>query len=246
MTKFVPGDSQTIHVSDDYFLNSGDKIRFFLEEDAVGSDGKLNRPKELAVNKIGHALHELDPTFRRVTLKNERLKLLARDLKFHKDPAVLQSMTIFKQPRIGGKVPEHNDSTFLYTDPISALGFWFALEDCTASNGALSFAPGSHLTHPVDRRFVRTAGGGTGFETLCPPAPPLKDEDYIMKPCPAGTLVLIHGSVLHKSERNTSEKTRYAYTFHMIESAPPTVYDEKNWLQPTKEMPFTKLFRTYA
>lgn len=61
----------------------------------------------------------------------------------------------------------------------------------------------------------------------------------------SGTLVLIHGSVLHKSERNTSEKTRYAYTFHMIESAPLARYDEKNWLQPTEAMPFSKLFANH-
>jgi len=61
-----------------------------------------------------------------------------------------------------------------------------------------------------------------------------------------GTLVLIHGSVLHKSERNTSDKTRYAYTFHMIESAPGTVYDDKNWLQPSTKMPFARLFAEYA
>ncbi|KAG8891599.1 hypothetical protein FRB99_003458, partial [Tulasnella sp. 403] len=249
MTKFTTGEStDNKHVGDDYFLNSGDKIRYFLEVDAVNPDGTLNRPKELAVNKIGHALHELDPTFRRVTLQNERLKSLARDLKFHKDPVVLQSMVIFKQPQIGGKVPEHNDSTFLYTDPPSALGFWFALEDCTPENGALSFLPGSHLTYPIKSRFVRLKEGGTGVEQLLPdtPLPPPRDEDYVQPPCPAGTLVLIHGSVLHKSERNCSPKTRYAYTFHMIESAPPTVYDEKNWLQPTEEMPFTKLFAEHS
>jgi ectoine hydroxylase-related dioxygenase (phytanoyl-CoA dioxygenase family) len=60
--------------------------------------------------------------------------------------------------------------------------------------------------------------------------------------CSAGALVLIHGSVLHKSERNESELTRYAYTFHMIESPPLAKYDEKNWLQPTPEMPFSPLF----
>lgn len=54
--------------------------------------------------------------------------------------------------------------------------------------------------------------------------------------------MLIHGSVLHKSEKNTSPKTRYAYTFHMIESAPRAVYDHKNWLQPTPELPFSHLF----
>ena len=31
-------------------------------------------------------LHELDPVFRKVTLENERLKSLVRDLQFHKDP----------------------------------------------------------------------------------------------------------------------------------------------------------------
>ena len=62
---------------------------------------------------MGHALHELDPAFRAVTLQNERLRQVARELEFHKDPAVLQSMVIFKQPAIGGDVPEHNDSTFL-------------------------------------------------------------------------------------------------------------------------------------
>ncbi|KAI5821953.1 hypothetical protein K523DRAFT_422277, partial [Schizophyllum commune Tattone D] len=51
MTRFTTGDDD--HVGDDYFLDSGDKIRYFLEPDAV-TDGRLNRPKQLAVNKIGH------------------------------------------------------------------------------------------------------------------------------------------------------------------------------------------------
>ncbi|PAV18632.1 phytanoyl- dioxygenase [Pyrrhoderma noxium] len=173
-TKFTTGDDN--HVGDDYFLTSGDKIRFFLEEDAVDSEGKLTVEKNRAVNKIGHALHELEPTFKKVTLQNERLKSLVRDLRFHKDPVALQSMVITKQTKIGGEVPEHNDSTFLYTDPPSALGFWFALEKCTSENGALSFLPGSHKTAPITKRFIRLPQGGTGFEELIPasktPAPP--------------------------------------------------------------------------
>lgn len=151
-------------------------------------------------------------------------------------------MVITKQPEIGGAVGEHNDSTFLYTDPPSALGFWIALQECTATNGALSFLPGSHLTAPITKRFVRLPGGGTGFEPLPvsgDASPPV--GNFVLQTCQPGDLVLIHGSVLHKSERNTSEKTRFAYTFHMIESSPHARYDDKNWLQPTDEMPFSKV-----
>jgi len=180
-----------------------------------------------------------------VTLQNDRLKALVRDLRFHKDPVALQSMVITKQRDIGGEVPPHNDSTFLYTSPPTALGFWFALEKCTSENGALSFWPGSHLTTLISKRFVRLAAGGTGFEDLVhsedSPVAPDPVGEYVMEPCEPGDLVIIHGSVLHKSERNRSPFTRFAYTFHMIDSPPHAMYDEKNWLQPTAELPFSKI-----
>lgn len=55
-TKFTTGDNgdDSKHVGDDYFLTSGDKIRFFFEEDAFGPDGELKYDKEKAINKIGH------------------------------------------------------------------------------------------------------------------------------------------------------------------------------------------------
>lgn len=67
---------------------------------------------------------------------------------------------------------------------------------------------------------------------------------HVTKVAGSGDLVLIHGAVLHKSERNTSAKTRFAYTFHMIESPPYAVYDDKNWLQPTEAMPFSRILDT--
>jgi phytanoyl-CoA hydroxylase len=56
----------------------------------------------------------------------------------------------------------------------------------------------------------------------------------------AGTLVLIHGNLLHKSEKNLSQKGRMIYTFHVIEGEEK--YDEKNWLQiPGGAKAFTRL-----
>ncbi len=103
--------------SDDYFLESGDKVRFFFEEDAFLPDGSLKQAKELSINKIGHAMHDLDPVFSSFS-RTADLAAVAADVGFE-DPKLLQSMYIFKQPSIGGEVTCHQDSTFLYTDPMS-------------------------------------------------------------------------------------------------------------------------------
>ena len=68
--KFDPSESVSIFTtneqtrnSDSYFLNSGDKIRCFFEEEAFNGKGELKKTKMLSINKIGHALHDLDPVF---------------------------------------------------------------------------------------------------------------------------------------------------------------------------------------
>ena len=49
---------------DQYFFDSAEAMHCFLEAGAVDGQGRLNRDKALAINKIGHALHDHDPSFR--------------------------------------------------------------------------------------------------------------------------------------------------------------------------------------
>ena len=116
-------------LNDSYFIDSGDKIRFFLEDDAFDEAGELRQAKEDCLNKMGHAMHDLDPVFDAFS-RTPELAEVARRIGFS-DPAILQSMYIFKPPNIGGEVVCHQDSTYIYTDPESCVGFWFALEDAT-------------------------------------------------------------------------------------------------------------------
>ncbi len=97
-------------LDDSYFSESGDKIRFFMEADAFLEDGGLRQSKEHSLNKMGHAMHDLDPVFDAFS-RTPELAAVAQSVGFER-PAVLQSMYIFKPPNIGGEVVCHQDSTF--------------------------------------------------------------------------------------------------------------------------------------
>lgn len=40
-------------------------------------------------------------------------------------------MTIMKPPKVGGLVPIHQDSSFLYDEPETLIGFWIPFQDAT-------------------------------------------------------------------------------------------------------------------
>ncbi len=216
--------------SDDYFLESGDKIRSFFEEEAFAADGSLARPVDGAINKIGHALHDLDPVFSRFS-RDPKLAELATALGLAQ-PLLLQSMYIFKQPLIGGEVTAHQDHTFLWTDPPSVTGFWFALEHATIDNGCLWARPGGHA-EPPRKRFHRVPGGGTAFEVLDDRA--LPQDGMVPLEAPKGTCIVLHGLLPHQSGANRSARSRQAYSLHVIEAH--ASYRADNWLQRGPDLP---------
>jgi phytanoyl-CoA hydroxylase len=220
--------------TDDYFLGSGDEIRFFFEEEAHLPDGRLRGDKAVSINKIGHALHDLDPEVDRFS-RTPDLASVAAALGFTR-PLLVQSMYIFKSPRIGGRVDCHQDATFLYTDPVSVMGFWFALDDATVDNGCLWALPGGHAG-PLRRRFVRAAGGGVRMIELdsAPLPPPEPNAPYVPLEAPKGTLVVLHGRLPHWSSANRSPMSRHAYALHVIDGA--CHYPDDNWLRRGPEMP---------
>ena len=216
--------------SDDYFLESGDKIRFFFEQEAFDADGELRQDKMRSLNKIGHALHDLDPVFDAFS-RQAGLQELAADVGLAA-PLLLQSMIIFKPPRIGGEVVWHQDATFLHTEPSRMLGMWFALEDATLENGCLWGLPGGHR-RGLKSRFLRAPGGGVEMITL--DDTPWPDDDFIPLEARKGTLVIFDGKFPHGSHSNRSAHSRHAYILHVIDGT--CRYLPENWLQRGPGMP---------
>ena len=222
--------TEQTQLDDDYFIESGDKIRFFLENDAFDDNGRLRQEKKHSLNKMGHAMHDLDPVFDRFS-RTPELAEVAKRIGFA-EPVILQSMYIFKPPNIGGEVVCHQDSTYIYTEPETCVGFWFALQDATLENGCMQFIPGAHRL-PLKKRNYRGANGKLVTETL--DDTPWPEEKKRPAEASAGTLVIFDGRAPHLSAANRSSKSRHAYTLHVIDRK--ARYPDENWLQRGDHLP---------
>ena len=183
-TVFTTGEKkQASSCSDEYFLNSASNVSYFYEEEEEEGEETLN--------KIGHALHDLDPAFGAFS-RSEKMKRFLEQLGLVK-PTPVQSMIIFKNARCGGEVVPHQDDTFLRTGPEkSTIGVWVALEKCTIENGCLRALPRSHLNgtrkrmfvnHDAEVRKVQFSNDGDGEEVE------YNIEEFVPLTVDAGTLV---------------------------------------------------------
>jgi phytanoyl-CoA hydroxylase len=220
-------------VADERLLASAEAMHCFFEEEALDADGRLVVPKARSINKIGHAMHDLDPVFSAFS-KGPALAGLAADLGLAQ-PQVWQSMVIFKQPQIGGEVGWHQDASFFETEPITVTTFWFAIEDATLDNGCLWAEPGGHRGErgELRERYVND-GGQLRMEKLSSRPWPSADTAVAL-PVEAGTLIVFHGLLPHYSAPNRSPRSRMAYTLHA--TCGTARYSPRNWLHRSAALP---------
>jgi phytanoyl-CoA hydroxylase len=218
---------------DEYFMDSAQAVHCFLEEDALDEEGSLVQPRELAINKIGHALHDLVPEFHTFCRQEIFAGILA-DLGY-REPLLWQTMYIFKQPRIGGEVRWHQDASYLFTQPSGVIGFWVAIEDAHRDNGCLWVQPGGHRS-PLREIYEVDPYTRLGRLRSLDSTPWPGEEDAVAVEVPAGSLVMFHDHMPHYSSQNRSKRSRHAFTLHFGEA--DSQWSEKNWLQRHKLGPF--------
>ena len=210
---------------DNYFLDSGDKVRCFFEEDAFSEDGELSQSKQLSINKIGHALHRLSADFAEFS-QSQTIAEIAMDLGVV-SPEIRQSMYIFKQPKIGGEIRWHQDATYFLTKPLSVVTFWLAIEDATLENGCLQVDKNG-ANFPLKEQFKRYEDDTTELVSLEEIDWPPNDRAVPLE-VKAGSLVVFNGLLPHFSAANRSAKSRHAFTLHITSAS--AEYSEYNWLR---------------
>ncbi len=211
---------------DKYFMESAEAVHCFLEEDALDSAGELLKPRHQAINKIGHALHDITPVFTEFC-RSDFISILFRQLGYIA-PKLWQTMYIFKQPEIGGEVRWHQDSSYLNCGAARLTGFWLALEDATLDNGCLWLSPGGHHS-PLREIYQVDHDSNEGALITLDDTPWPSEGEAVPAEVSRGTVILFDGFMPHYSSPNQSSRSRQALTLHVTEADAPWSAD--NWLQ---------------
>lgn len=222
-------DETVRKLKDKVFLDSASGVQCFLEESGVCADGKV------AVNKIGHAMHDVHADFRRVSHStSNRAVAAAVGLEC---PLAVQSMYIVKGADVGGAVLPHRDAMFVRPRSgrsAHCLGLWWALQDADGSNGCLRVVPRSHVD---GRALGAMVLDGDRVKIVEKSDCEYEEKEYVELAVRAGDMVLLHGATVHCSARNDSGRSRHAYSIHVVEEA---VADDC-WLQRPAHLPFELL-----
>lgn len=217
------------NLNQDYFLKSGDKVRFFLEDQSFDENGRIKLPLIDCVNKIGHGLHDFNQVFKEFSYSKEILNIIKSI--GYVNPMIIMSMYILKSKRIGGEVTPHTDNTYIRTSPLSCMGIWVALDDATVENGAMYGVPGSNKNKTDYFMKLVTEKDGRQRTVYNKDKQEYSIEGAVPLEAKQGDVILLHGDFVHFSYKNESEKRRHAYTLHLVEGKSGFTWEKDNWLQ---------------
>jgi ectoine hydroxylase-related dioxygenase (phytanoyl-CoA dioxygenase family) len=216
-------------------LHGSAKHLFRSANEMVGFTSNVHKNKTILT--IGHAFHKTLPDF--TTLCGSlSIMNVCTTLCDIKSPYVIQSKAILKPPDAGIRstsVPPHQDASFIYTEPLSGLALWWALDESNKENGQLQVVPKSHLEYDMTERFeadhtsCSTHLVNVSTETTRVWPKNGVGLDWIGLDMDPGDCVAIHPLLLHKSDGNISNNPRNAFALHIVDKY--AVWPSTNWIQ---------------
>jgi len=247
MFPFVSKGENPSKAEFDYFMESASDIKLFLNKKEFTTDAHVDTSAKAKVirkraNRIGHALHALNPVFKDITFSSpvkDVVKIVG-----YKKPVVCQSMYLMMQSPEGPSSSGHQASTYVIVEPSKLTGFWIAVTDCTVDNGALEVLPGSHKKGSLKNKFIRNPNekeyneGKRFIYTESKADYPT--QGYVSIPLKAGSVLLMDGFLIHRATNCTSSEPRNVYAFHVYD-ADKTQFNKENWMEYNKST-FLPLF----
>jgi phytanoyl-CoA hydroxylase len=197
----------------DYFRNTARRIGLFWE---AGTAPERLSPaeRERCVARLGHGLHFEDDLFRQAACHPRVADVLEGLL----GPGVnvVQTMVIYKQPRVGAEMGYHQDAAYLQTEPMTLMSAWMALDDVTEENSPLLVLPGSHRL-PLQTLSEMNDEGRFHDRRLGDARP--DPGAAVPVPVSRGSVIFFHGLLYHGSGPNRSDRPRRAYAVHYAAAA---------------------------
>ena len=196
------------------------------------------------IDTIGHGLHCLENSVCSRFVRSGKVKNLINNLIDDLIPTIVQTKAVLKPAKTGSRVPPHMDEQYIYTEPLSGLALWIALDPSTKKNGCIEVVSGSHVSYQSGQKFADDGSGKIHWDLE---SPNQEEEESNLLPFPyskkdlesitwvpiemaSGDCLVMHPRLLHSSAPNTSALDRRALTLHLVDGA--CHWDKRNWIQP--------------
>ena len=111
-----------------------------------------------------------------------------------------------KAARIGEVTPPHQDGNYFMLEPNIAITLWIPLERADAANGCMRYVRGSHLLGMRRHEL----GDVFGFSRSIADYGREDEADELVGVVDLGDLAAHHGMTIHRTDANTSDRTRRA------------------------------------